>query len=162
MTHRLDKLFQFTSYWFPNNGTRVLSFCIWLWREISQLGQVDRVTPYTWWRHQMETFSVLLALCVGNSPVLGEFPAQRSMTQSFDVFFDLHLNKRLRKQSKRRWFETPSHPLWRHCSAICVSTSANTWLLHGYGYEYGYLWYILYTQLYSIFQSLKKGFLRFL
>ena len=29
-----------------------------------------------WWRHQMETFSALLALCAGNSPVTGEFPAQ--------------------------------------------------------------------------------------
>ena len=41
----------------------------------------------------METFSALLALCVGNSPVTGEFPAQRPMTRSFDVFFDLRLNK---------------------------------------------------------------------
>ena len=30
-----------------------------------------------WWRHQMETFSELLAICAGNSPVTGEFPAQR-------------------------------------------------------------------------------------
>ena len=40
----------------------------------------------------METFSALLALCAGNSPVTGEFPAQRSVTRSFDVFFDLSLN----------------------------------------------------------------------
>ena len=36
----------------------------------------------TWWRHQMETFSALLALCVGNSPLPGEFPAQRPVTRS--------------------------------------------------------------------------------
>ena len=48
----------------------------------------------TWWRYEMETFSVLLALCAGNSPVTGEFPSQRPMTRSFDVFFDLRLNKR--------------------------------------------------------------------
>ena len=36
----------------------------------------------------METFSALLALCAGNSPVNVEFPAQRPVTQSFDVFFD--------------------------------------------------------------------------
>ena len=54
---------------------------------------------YTWWRHQMETFSASLAICVGNSPIPGEFPAQRSVTRSFDVFFDLRLNKRLSKQS---------------------------------------------------------------
>ena len=51
------------------------------------------------WRHQMETFSALLAICVGNSPVPGEFPAQRPVTRSFDVFFYLRLNKRLSKNA---------------------------------------------------------------
>ena len=41
----------------------------------------------------METFSALLAIYAGNSPVPGEFPAQRPVTRSFDVFFDLRLNK---------------------------------------------------------------------
>ena len=31
-----------------------------------------------WWRHQMETFSVLLAICAGNSPVTGEFPRTKA------------------------------------------------------------------------------------
>ena len=53
-------------------------------------------------------------LCGGNSPVTGGFPAQRLVTRSFDVFFDLCLNKRLSKQSWVWWFETPSCPLWRH------------------------------------------------
>ena len=70
----------------------------------------------TWWRHQMATFSALLAICAGNSPVPGEFPAQRPVTRSFDLFCDLRLNKRLRKQSWGWWFETPSPPLWRHCN----------------------------------------------
>ena len=47
----------------------------------------------------MKTFSALLAICAGNSPIAGEFPAQRPVTRSFDVFFDLRLNKRLSKQS---------------------------------------------------------------
>ena len=72
----------------------------------------------TWWRHQMKTFSVLLALCTGNSPVTGEFPSQRPVTQSFDVFFDLRLNKQLSNQSWGWWFETPSRSLWRHCNEI--------------------------------------------
>ena len=38
--------------------------------------------PNPWWRHQMETFSALLAICAGNSPVTGEFPAQRSVTRA--------------------------------------------------------------------------------
>ena len=70
----------------------------------------------SWWRHQMETFSALLALCAENSPVTGEFPSQRPVRRSFDVFFDLRMNKRLSKQLSRRWFETPSRPLWRHCN----------------------------------------------
>ena len=64
----------------------------------------------TWWRHQMETFSASLAIGVGNSPL----PAQRPVTRSFDVCLDLRLDKRLNKQSWGWWFETPSHPLWRH------------------------------------------------
>ena len=68
----------------------------------------------TWWRHQMETFSALLAICAGNSPVHGEFPAQRPVTRSFDVFFDVRPNKHLRKQSWGWWFETLSPSLWRH------------------------------------------------
>ena len=50
----------------------------------------------------------------GNSPITGEFPAQRPMTRNFDVSFDLCLNKRLSKQWWGWWSETQSCPLW-HC-----------------------------------------------
>ena len=46
----------------------------------------------------------------------GEFPAQRPVTRSFGVFFDLR--KRLSKPSWGWWFETLSRPLWRHCNDI--------------------------------------------
>ena len=82
---------------------------------------------YAWWRHQMETFSALLALCAENSPVAGEFPAQRPMTQSFDVFFDMRLNKRLSKQSWGWWFDTPSCSLWRHCKGFEMSSFWDRW-----------------------------------
>ena len=72
----------------------------------------------SWWFHQMETFSALLAICEGNSPVPGEFPTQRQVTRSFDVFFDLYPNKRLSKQWWGWWFEMTSCPLWRHCNAF--------------------------------------------
>ena len=72
-----------------------------------------------WWRHQIETVSTLLAIRAGNSPVPGEFPAQRPVARSFDVFFDLRLNKRLSKQSWGWCFETLSCLLWRHCNGIC-------------------------------------------
>ena len=84
----------------------VLSYIIWL-----------KVVIFSWWRHQMETFFALLAICAaGNSLVPGEFPAQRPVTRSFGVFFDLRLNKRFSKQSWDWWFETLSRPLWCHCN----------------------------------------------
>ena len=76
---------------------------------------------HTWWRHQVEIFSALLAICAGNSPVTGEFPTQRPVTRSFDVFFDLRPNKRLSKHWWGWWFETPSRSLWRHCNGThCI------------------------------------------
>ena len=75
------------------------------------------ISSCSWWRYQMETFFALLALCAGNSTVTGEFPAQRPVTRSFDVFFDLCLNKRLSKRSWGWWFETPSRSLWRQLNA---------------------------------------------
>ena len=78
-------------------------------------------SPHPWWGQQMKIFFALLAICAGNSPVLGEFPAQRPVTRSFDVFFDRRLNKWLRKQSWGWWFETLSRPLWRHCNVLKVA-----------------------------------------
>ena len=94
------------------------------WHLSSEVIQLISVTDPTkrwlkaWWRHQMEKFSTLLALCVGNPSVTGEFPSQMPVTRGFDVFFDLRLKRRFSKQSRRRWFEKPSRPLWRHCKVI--------------------------------------------
>ena len=92
---------------------------MFMWRHYIDRGfrptRLHRV-HVSWWRHQMEAFSALLALCAGNSPASGEFPAQRPVTRSFDVFFDLCLNKRLRKQWRGWWFETLLCPLWSHCN----------------------------------------------
>ena len=94
----------------PWNGKMALCNVITtLWIDVIHL-------PTSRWRHQMETFSALLAICAGNSLVTGEFPSQRPVTRSFDIFFDLRLNKRLSKQSWGWWFETPSWSLWRHCN----------------------------------------------
>ena len=76
-------------------------------------------------------FRVTGHLC-GESPVPGEFPAQRPLTRNFDVFFDLRLNKRLSKQSWGWWFETLSRPLWRHRNVIILSID---WQLVLYSHE---------------------------
>ena len=68
--------------------------------------------------------SAILALCAGNSPVTGEFPSQRPVTQSFDVLFSLRLSKRLSKQSWASWFETPSRSLWHYCNVSSSSDGA--------------------------------------
>ena len=88
-----------------------------LWRFCCCRTQNHCSMLHSWWRNQMEKFSALLALCEGNPPVTGGFPSQRPVTLSFDVFFDLHLNKRLSIQSRHRWLEAPSRSLWRHCNA---------------------------------------------
>ena len=76
-------------------------------------------------------FPAVLALCAGNSQVTGEFPSQRPVTQSFHIFFELCLNKRLSKQSWGRWFEMSSPSLWRHCNDYYIwqSTHKHKWYL---------------------------------
>ena len=60
-------------------------------------------------------FCVTGPLC-GEFTGPGKFPAQRPVTRSFDVFFDLGLNKRLSKQPRDWWIETLSWSLWRQCN----------------------------------------------
>ena len=103
------------------NIWRYIPTQLWTWDSIPNgkvvSGLSHRCGKLPWWRHQMEKFSALLAICAGNSPVPGEFSAQRPVTRSSGVFFDLRLNKRLSKQSQGWWFETLSRPFWRHCNA---------------------------------------------
>ena len=56
----------------------------------------------------------------------GRFPSQRPVRRSFDVFFDLRMNKWLNKQSRRRWSETPSCSVWRDCSGSATRFSARS------------------------------------
>ena len=95
------------------NGLSIIQ-CRMIYNPILIYGQWKPIE--SWRRHQIVTFSTLLAICAGNSLVTGEFPAQRPVTLSFDVYFDLRPNKRLSKQSWGWWFETLSCPLWCHCN----------------------------------------------
>ena len=76
----------------------------------------------SWWRHQMETFSALLAIYAGNSPVIGEFPAQRPVTRRFDVFFDLHLCHRAHYDVTVMLHRTPHQRL---CCASAFEHGSN-------------------------------------
>ena len=59
-----------------------------------------------------------------------QLSSQRPVTRSFDVFFDLRLNKRLGKQSWGWWSETPSRSLWRHCNVQCGAYGRYGWLIN--------------------------------
>ena len=94
--------------WPPSNGAFAsLSWSFWKIFAANMMtssnGNIFRVT----------------GLCEG-SPVTAGFPSQRPVTRSFDVFFDLRLNKRLSKQSRRRWLETPSRSSWHHCNDMNI------------------------------------------
>ena len=41
----------------------------------------------SWWRHQMETFSALLAICAGNSPLTGDSPHKGQWRGAFVFSF---------------------------------------------------------------------------
>ena len=67
-----------------------------------------------WWRHQMETFSALLAQCEWNPPVNGDSPHKVQWLGALMDFFCLCLYKRLKKESRRGRFEMQLHSLWHH------------------------------------------------
>ena len=104
----LRKCFKWQNIWIASTivhpfflGNAAQMACVWTgWNLMTHIC-VSNVTHHwfwywlalvPWWRHQMETFSALLAICAGNSPVTGEIPTQGPVTRSFGVFFDLRLN----------------------------------------------------------------------
>ena len=92
--------------------TNILPVCNW--KTTSEIS-TSLIAQYMMTSSNGNIFRVTGPLC-GEFTGPGEFPSQRPVTRSFDVFFDLHLNKRLSKQSRGWRFETPSRPLWRHCN----------------------------------------------
>ena len=92
--------------------TKGISFKTWFHNNFTSY----MYNVYTIAHDDVIKMEALLALCAVNSPITGEFPSQRSVMRSFDVFFDLCLDKRLSKQSWGWWFETSSSSLWRHCN----------------------------------------------
>ena len=112
---QIDKLYSYCQQWNLLINTEKSKIVVF--RKGTRTSQERWLYGETWWRHQMETFSALLAICAGNSPVPGEFPTQRPVRRSFDVFFDPRSNKRLSKQWRGWWFQTQSCPLWHHRNA---------------------------------------------
>ena len=94
----------------------MMSSCSHYWHTPSKHAMMCFIESIMMTSSNGNIFRVTGPLC-GNSPVPGEFPAQRPVARSFDVFLDLRLNKRLSKQSWGWWFKTPYWPLWRHYNA---------------------------------------------
>ena len=69
-------------------------FMVWLCLIVFILRVPNGFMCTSWWRHQMETFSALLTLCMTNPSVTRGFPSQRPVTRNCHVFFDLRLKKR--------------------------------------------------------------------
>ena len=127
-THAHTRLYHTDQdHWYMNNNwcghtksTLANHLPVWFWRCVckhscmmtSSNGNIFRVTG---------------PLC-GEFTGPGDFPTQRPVTRSFDVFFDLRLNKRLSKQSWGWWFETPSWSLWRHGNVNFICCVRSFWL----------------------------------
>ena len=81
-------LWMITDYFVPTKHTSLHASTIQTYLNIRKSPGISghKVKFHSWWHHQMEVFSTLLAICAGNSPVTGEFPAQRPVMRSFDVF----------------------------------------------------------------------------
>ena len=97
---------------------------IHLWTESTKIEKYDASTKPSLCICMMMSWKGnifhVTGLCARNALVTGEFPAQKPVTRSFDVFFDLRLNKPLSKQLWGWWFEMPSHSLWRHCNGLWI------------------------------------------
>ena len=128
-----DSCLQF-SYFFIGNSSQI-KIVIKLRQEVSFHATSTLVSHndhmMSSWRHWMEIIPRYWPFCQMNPTITGGFPSQRPMSLSFDKYFDLHLNKRLSKQSRQWWFETPSCSLWHHCncngkSIVSCPASANS------------------------------------
>ena len=84
----------------------------------------------TWWRHQMETFSALLATCAVNSPVTGDFPAQRPVARSFDFFICVWINGWVNNREAGDQRHYHAHYDVTVMTSDIFTRSSNVWLVH--------------------------------
>ena len=113
---KLFQLFDISNLQYSHTMTASIPQCI------SLLKKANLVAIVIWFRDDVMKWKHFLR----NWPFVREihqFPAQRPVTRSFDVFIDLRLNERLSKQSWAWWFETLSRPLWRHCNVMVQSSA---------------------------------------
>ena len=63
--------------------------CAHVWKtNVCHFGSCLIIINVSWWRHQMEKFSALMAICVGNTPGTVKFPAQMASNAASDASED--------------------------------------------------------------------------
>ena len=112
----------------------------------------DLITTHIMMTSSIETFATLLALCEWKPPVTSGFLSQRPVTRSFGVSFDVRLNKRLIKQSRRWWFETPLRSLGRHRNTIL-----GIYCTHRYTYHIDIAWVSNHWKFDCLLQRLQRS-----
>ena len=103
--------------------------CIFGWRHMPYIPHYACIF-ISWWRHQMETFSTLLALCERN-PMSGRFLSQCVNNAEFWCFRCFTINKHCNKQSSCRWFQTPKSPRGASIMTKCAYLHFKSYLNHG-------------------------------
>ena len=118
---------------------------IWTWALRRHVFAIERIFMMT--SSNGNNFSLTGPLC-GEFPGPRWIPRTKTVTRSFDVFFDLRPNKRLSKQPWGWWFETPSWSLWRQCNNIMLPwinepDSPYNWLMQETGQVTSMCWYLV-------------------
>ena len=102
----------------------VTDFCEGKWSYLNYTPVASDQRPserWSFWRGSV----IMMASSNGNifrvtGPLCGEFTGHRwiplTKASNEELSSDVFLNKRLSKELRRRWFETLSRSLWRHCN----------------------------------------------
>ena len=142
--HWLKTVRFFVMHWYTNVLDGIMrQTCLWTYHQNARMAyclmmNTDHDDVIKW-----NFFSALPALCRRNPRVAGGFPSQRPVTRSFDVFFDLSLSKRLSKESRRRWFETPWRPFDASVMRYGNISVAHCLSISDLAYYHGLLYYLL-------------------
>ena len=119
--------------WLSDDGSKTLCYLLPIlrsWRPRCHWSEQFSKISLKWQRDNFMMTSSNGNIFRVTGHLCGEFPAQRPVTRSFDIFFDLRLNKRLSKQSWGWWFERLSCPLWRQCNVPPILYATSNYIHH--------------------------------
>ena len=103
----------------------------------------------SWWRHQMETVSMLLDLYAGNSPAIGEFPSQRPVMRSFDIWINsLGNNREAGDLRRHRAHEDVTVMILVYFLLVCYTWISKQWLvvIFSFHFETTFVHVVMFSQ----------------